>query len=272
MSSAVSHLPPVRKVRLTQVALPTEHGSWGFLLEPIVAGLAIAFSPGGLWVSLMVIGAFLLRQPLKIVLFDRLSDRSLPQTAYAVRFGLGYLAVFATGLIGSVLTVSAASFFPFAVVLPFAVYQIYCDATRRSRQLPAELIGSVAIASSIAVIALADGWSGPRAYALWAILAARSIASILYVRNRLNLEKGKPNSFSLPMAAHVVAFLLVLGLALAGLSPYLVVVIFAVLLVRCAIGLSRYRKKVKAMKIGIGEVIYGTLTVVSLIIGFYAGL
>lgn len=271
MSSAVSQPAPVRKVRLTQVALPTEHGSWGFLLEPIVAGLAVAFSPGGAWVSLMVIGAFLLRQPLKIVLFDRLSDRTLPQTAYAVRFGLGFLAVFATGLIGSVLTVSAASFVPFAVVLPCAVYQIYCDATRRSRQLLAELIGSVAIASSIAVIALADGWSAPRAYALWVILAARSIASIVYVRNRLNLEKGKANSFATPVVAHVAALVLVLGLALAELSPYLVVVLFAVLLVRCTIGLSRYRKKVKAMKIGIGEVIYGTLTVVSLIVGFYAG-
>lgn len=271
MSSAVMELTPVRKVRLGQVAFPTEHGSWGFLLEPILAGLAIAFSPGGAWVSVMVIGAFLIRQPLRIILIDRLGGRRLPQTPYAVRFALFYLAIFAVGLIGSVSTLSSSAFIPFALILPFAVYQIYCDATRKSRQLFAELIGSAAIASSIAVIALAKGWSEPQAFSLWAILAARSVASILYVRNRLNLEKGKPSSQLVPIAAHLAALALVLTLAVYGLGPYLVAVIFAVLLARCTIGLSSYRKKVKAMKIGIGEVIYGLLTVISLIVGYYAG-
>jgi hypothetical protein len=32
---------------LRAVALPTEHGGWGFTLEPIVLGLAVAAGPAG---------------------------------------------------------------------------------------------------------------------------------------------------------------------------------------------------------------------------------
>ena len=102
-------------------------------------------------------------------------------------------------------------------------------------------------------------------------MAARSIPSILYVRHRLNLEKQKSFSRIVPILAHLAAITVVLGLAISGLSPLLVAGMFGVLLVRCVIGLSAYRRKVKAMKIGIGEVIYGTLTVAALIIGYYSG-
>jgi hypothetical protein len=44
---------------------------------------------------------------------------------------------------------------------------------------------------------------------------------------------------------------------------------FAVLLGRAVIGLSPYRSKIKAMRIGVWEVIYGTLTALSVVIGYY---
>ncbi len=44
---------------------------------------------------------------------------------------------------------------------------------------------------------------------------------------------------------------------------------FVVLLTRAVWGLSRFRRRVKAMKIGIWEVVYGTLTVLSIIAGHY---
>ena len=47
---------------------------------------------------------------------------------------------------------------------------------------------------------------------------------------------------------------------------------FLVLLIRSIYGLSPFRKRAKAMEIGIGEVIYGALTVTSLIVGHYAGI
>ena len=56
----------VRKGKLRQIAFPVEHGSWCFLLEPIVAGMAIAFSTAGVYVALTVMGAFLARRIIKI--------------------------------------------------------------------------------------------------------------------------------------------------------------------------------------------------------------
>lgn len=259
------------KVRVKAVALPVEHGSWGFLFEPLVAGIAVAPSTASPWIATMVIGAFLMRQPLKVILSDWQNGRWLPQTKVAVKFLLFYSAIFGVGLKASIYLATPESFIPFALVIPFAAYQIYCDATRSSRQLFAELIGSVAISSSIAVIAIADNWAYPKAFILWAIIVARLIPSILYVRNRLFLEKGKPYSKAVPILAHLIAAVFVGGAAINGFAPYLTVFMFGVLLVRSIVGLSSYRKKVKAMKIGIGELIYGTLTVLSLIVGYYTG-
>ncbi|HVE60054.1 MAG TPA: YwiC-like family protein [Pyrinomonadaceae bacterium] len=269
MSAIASTIPAPRKINTKAIVLPIEHGSWGFVFEPLTAGLLIAFSPSAVWIVLLVVGAFLTRQPLKVLLNDWQAKRNLPQTAVARKFTLIYGAIFTFGLIGSLIFVKLDSFLPFLVVLPFAAYQIYCDAARQSRQLLPELTGAIAISSSAAVIALADNWTFPAAIALWGIFAARLIPSILYVRNRLKLEKGKEFSRFVPVFAHVSAFVLVGGLAFYGLSPVLTVAMFAVLLGRAAIGLSPYRKKVKAMKIGVWEVVYGTLTALSVVIGFY---
>ena len=269
MSVNVSTIPAVRKINVRAIALPIEHGSWGFVFEPLLAGLLIAFSPAAVWIALMVTGAFLTRQPLKVLLSDWQAKRNLPQTAVARQYVLMYGAVFTFGLVGSALFAKPAAFLPFLLILPLAAYQIYCDASRKSRNLLPELTGAVAISSSVAVVALAGGWSFGAAFALWAIFVARLIPSILYVRNRLLLEKGKKFSRALPVAAHVAAFAAVSALAFYGLSPMLTVLMFAVLQARATVGLSPFRRKVKAMRIGVWEVVYGTLTALSVVVGYY---
>ena len=52
---------PQIKIDRKQIALPSEHGSWGFLFEPIVASLAIGFSLPGVLIAIMTIGGFLAR-------------------------------------------------------------------------------------------------------------------------------------------------------------------------------------------------------------------
>ena len=52
------------------VALPSEHGGWSFLLEPIALGLAVAPSLAGLLLGVAVTGAFLTHQPLKTAVKD----------------------------------------------------------------------------------------------------------------------------------------------------------------------------------------------------------
>lgn len=258
-----------RTVRLKGIALPTEHGSWGFLFEPLLAGLLIAPSVASIWISILVIGAFLTRQPLKILLSDWKAKRNLPQTAAALKFVLLFGAIFLIGVGGSLYFVKTEVFYPFLFVLPLGIYQIYCDVSKQSRQLIPELTGAIAISSSVTVIILAGGLNWAVGDALWAVFIARLIPSILYVRNRLRLEKDKEFSIIPVIVSHFIAFGAVGMLAANNLVPKLPLAMFFILLLRSFWGLSPFRKKVKAMKIGVWEVIYGTLTALSVVIGFY---
>ncbi|MFZ1701722.1 MAG: YwiC-like family protein [Pyrinomonadaceae bacterium] len=257
------------RVRLKGIALPNEHGSWGILFEPLVAAMAVAFSPAAIAIALLFVGAFLLRQPLCVWLADRSAGRDLPQTDSARRFTLIFSVVFVAGLLGTFVLVAPASLIPLVAVAPLGLIQIYYDMRRKSRNLLPELTGAIALSSSAAVIALADDWTVPAAMALWGLFVLRLIPSILYVRSRLRLEKGKDPSVAAAVAAHLVAVVLVALLVSYGLSPVITGVMFVVLLGRAALGLSPYRKKRKAMQIGVLEVIFGVLTVLSVIIGHY---
>jgi hypothetical protein len=265
-------IPMRREINASKISLPIEHGSWGFLFEPLLAATLLVPVFSSLWIALLCIGAFLLRQPIKVFLADKFAKRNLPQTTVAMKFILIYGLIHLLGVVGCLLFVKTESFLPFAIILPFAVYQIYVDSSKRSRELIPELTGAIAISSSSAVIALAGGWNYLNAFALWLIFVCRLIPSILYVRNRLRLEKGKEFTRNAVVISHFFALIIIGILAVNFLIPRLPLIMFFVLTLRAIWGLSPYRKKVKAMKIGVWEVIYGTLTALSVVFGYYLNL
>lgn len=272
MTSAVSTVSPARVFRVRQIALPTEHGGWGFLLEPLVAGVAIAFSVAAPWIALMTIGAFLTRQPLRVLIIDRLGMKEYDRAWVAFLFCLLYSSVFVAGFAGTVVTTGPSVLLPFAFVAPLVPFLVYSDVLRQSRQLVPEIVGAISISASVSAIGLAGGLSMTASLALWAIFISRLVPSILYVRQRLRLEKGKRYSRIAPAAAHIAALIVVGVLASYGLVPYMTLFAMALTLFRAVLGLSPGRKRMRAMQIGIRELIYGTLTVLSVIVGHFAGL
>ena len=269
MSTNVMTINTARKVRLRGIALPNEHGSWGFLFEPLAAAFAVAPSFAAVWISLLVIGAFLTRQPLKFLLGDLMQKKRLPRTALALRFALIFGGIAFCGLVGSFYFAPAQSFIPFVIVLPPVVYLIAQDVSRRSRELWPEALAAVALSSSIAALALADGWNYPAAFALWAIIAARLIPSVLYIRSRLRLEKGKKFTRFAPLAAHVLALAALVAFYFTGLASLLTVLMTAFLAARAVVGLSAYRKIMKAKQLGVREVIYGVIYALTIVVGYY---
>ena len=259
---------PKPKTKLRGIALPTEHGAWGMVFEPIVAALAVAFSIGGVFVAIAFVGAFLMRQPLKVLLIERASGRRMPQGVVARRYIVLYTVIFLAGVAGAAAFVQLAAFCPLLIAAPLAAIQIYFDSERQSRRLAPELAGAVAISSSAAVIALAAGWSPLTAVALWTILVCRSVPSIFYVRERLLLEKGKPFQYIQPVLFSAGAAVIALALATLGLGPWLAAAIMVILFIRAAVGLSRFHKPRKAMQIGVFEVIFGAVTVLAVIVGY----
>jgi hypothetical protein len=253
------------------VALPPEHGAWGFLLEPIVAALAIAPSPAGALLSLGVLGGFLLRQPLKIVYQDRRRGRRYTRTALAERVALLYAALAVTGFLGGLALSGPRALLPLPLIAPLAVLLLVSYSQNRGRELIPELAGASALAGTATAVALAgDAATGP-ALTLWAILLGRAVPSILYVRARLRLDKGKLFAWGPVLSGQVVAIGGVAALAIAGLAPWLAVIALGILAARAAWGLSPYRPRVRVAMLGVQEVAFGALTVLLTVLGYTQG-
>ena len=240
---------PARRVALRPLALPAEHGGWGFLCEPLVLGLAVVPSWSGGLAALAALFAFLARQPLKLALQDALRGRSYPRTPYcwslAIAFALGASASMAAAVRIGGLDV----LIPIALVAPLGLVQVLFDARNRSRELFAEMSGAIAMSSIAAVIGVAGGMRLVPALALSGIIVARTVPSIVYVRSLL--RGARP---SIAIALHAVALV-----AVALFAPPLAIVAMAVLLLRAIWGVTHEAPPAKS--IGWREIAYGALTV-----------
>jgi hypothetical protein len=259
--TAPSRLP------LRSVVIPTEHGSWAFLAEPVALGLLVAPSPAALLVAAAAIGAFFARRPLRILVTDRREGRRTPRTALARR-AFALLALAAAGaLAGAVQLSRGPVLLAVGLAAPFAAAALAFDLARRTREAAAEVAAALALGAVAPAAVLAAGFGTAPALALWAILAARAVPSILYVRARLRLDRGEPAHVTGALAAHVVAVLCVAALALASLGPWLAMAAMVGLALRAWIGLSPGRPRLAVKQLGASEIVAGALTVVAVWLG-----
>jgi hypothetical protein len=258
---------PKRRASIRPVALPAEHGGWGFLLEPLALGLLVAPSLAGLCLAIGIIGAFLSHQPIKIVTADRRRGRRFVRTALAERFLLLYLAVSAAGFGLALILAGLDVLIPFLLAVPLAMGMLYYDTRNASRHWLPELLGPLALGTGATSIALAGGWPLLPAAMLWLILAARAIPSILYVRARLRQAKGQAVEPGPVIGSQLVALLLAMALAASRLIPWLVVLALGILAGRAVYGL-RIQPQVPPKIIGLQELAFGLITVLLTALGY----
>ena len=257
---------------LRSVALPHEHGGWGFLLEPVLLGLLVAPSGAGGWLALSALGAFLTRHPLKLALNDGRRGKVYTRTRLATGFAVFYGLV-ALGAFGLAISSAMASFWwPLVLAVPFGLAQLFFDTRNRSRELVPEVCGALAMAFLAPAIALAAGWALAQAWPSWVILAVRAVPSILYVRARLRLECGEPIVWASSFVPHLLGFLGLGILTILGITPWLAVFAAWVLLVRSVYGLSDLRRRVPAKIVGFQEIAYGLMVVLLAASGYRFGL
>ena len=268
MDSDLTNLEPAPgqvapPVSLRLVVMPTEHGGWSFLGEPILLGLLVAPSWAGMLIALGAVAAFLARQPLKLLVSDRRRGKIYPRTRVADR-AFGVLVVVAAGAVGGATWMTAARFWPaVAAATPLAALALAFDLDKRSREAAGELSGALALGAVATTVALAGGWRTAPAFALWGVLASRAVPTILYVRARLRREKGQPAGIAGALAAHGVAIGAVALLAARGLVPWAAAGAMIVLAVRAALMLSPRRPRLKTWQLGVSEVGFGLLVVLS---------
>ncbi len=249
------------------IALPAEHGSWGLTIEPILLGLLVAPSWAGVALAVAAFGVFLLRWPVKVAQTSYRQKRQVRLTL-ALRFVAIYGVLAASGFLMTLWLVGWTPLWPIMLALPFGLLFFLYDAQNRSRSWQAELAGPIAFSITATIIALAADWAIAPALALWLVLVARAVPSILYVRSRIRLDRGKPHQPNLAIGSHIVALIVVGGLIWRQWLPLLTVVVFGLLLVRAAWGLSRYRRPVPVKVIGFSELGWGVLLVVIVAVGF----
>lgn len=259
-----------RNVRWQSIALPSEHGGWGFISEPIVLGLLLTPGWGGLALAIGAFAAFLLRQPLKIVLKDVRAGRNVPRTFVAWRFAMMYGSI--TILAGSVTLLVVPSFLwavPIAFSIPLIALQLWYDAQNQSRSLIAELSGALATGSFAGSIVLMSGWTMEAALVLWLAIGVKGITTVLYVRSRLRLERNKPALVSWTLAAHAAGLGVLLIAVGNGLLPSTSLAAMFILTVRAGVGLSSLRKARPPKIIGMQELGYGFGYVLLTAVGYF---
>lgn len=247
--------PPVpARASVRPIALPTEHGGWGFLFEPLVLGLAVAPSWAGLLIAVAAIFGFLTRQPLKFAMQDALRHKEYPRTRVCWKFA----AMYASGAAAAVAMAAALHgwriLIPFAAVAPLALIALVADARNQSRALLPELAGSIAMTSSAAAIAIAAGRPWVLALSLVALLVARGVPAILYVRTLLQRAHGKTAAAWPSIVLHALA--IVVGW-FAG--AWFATAAMVMLLVRAVYGLAHEVPRAKT--IGWREIAFSTASV-----------
>ena len=264
--TGATHRSP--RLRLRSVALPVEHGGWGFLLEPVVAGLLAAPGAAGGLLALATVFAFLVRHPARLVWRNRRRLDSSTRYRAALGFALGYATAGLAAAGASVALVGPAPLLPFVVLSPLLVVFVRHDLAFEGRKLLPEVSAPAGLAAVAPAMAIAAGWGWAPAAALWALLTARTVPSVLYVRARLRMEKGKSSRSGPALAAHAGGLALAVVLAEKGLAPWIAAAGLVLLLGRAVVGLSPLRRPVRPARVGFQELAFGLAYAVLVGLGY----
>ncbi|MGQ9909854.1 MAG: YwiC-like family protein [Candidatus Flexifilum sp.] len=273
MSELHPPAPPSTGVSVRAIALPAQHGGWGFWLEPTLLGALVAPSLPGLLLSAAALLVFLFHHPFVIAFKDWRRGRHYARTRLAARFALIFgggalLLAGAAALIARMQTGEIRFLLPIALSAPLAGIQLAAEARGQGRGLIAEIAGAALFAALAPASALQAGWTDAAAFGLWAILIARAVPSIGYVRTRLRLEKGRPAPALPVIGLHGGALIALGALALSGIAPFTTLIGGAILFGRAALGTSARRQPVPARIIGFREIAYGVIVVLLAAVGY----
>jgi hypothetical protein len=256
---------------IRHIALPQDHGSWVFLLSPLLIGL---FAGGSgslatLFLVMAALAAFLIRQPVTIAVkaySGRRSKRDLPAARFWMLFyGLGGLAALAGLVIQG---------FGFALYLaipgvPVFLWHLYLVSRRAERrQAGVELVASGVLAlAAPAALWVGQGHADALGWLLFVLVWLQSAASIVYaylrleqrtfseipsVAERLRIGKRALQYTTFNLAAAV-------GLALAGFVPNLLFLSYALQWAETLWGALRPAVGAKPTAIGFRQLVVSSL-------------
>jgi len=180
------------------IALPQDHGSWVFILSPLLIGLFAdeTLKPASINLIIAAMGAFLLRQPVSIAVKAYSGRRSRADLPAARFWILVYGVIILLALAG---LVADGYYYILYLAIPgisvFA-WHLYLVSKRAERRQAGVEILATGVLSLVAPAAYWIGQGGydPLGWALWLLTWTQSAASIVYAYLRLEQRTSSPQS------------------------------------------------------------------------------
>ena len=172
-----------------QIALPQDHGSWVFILSPLLIGLFAGerFTPASINLIVAAMGAFLLRQPVSMAVKAYAGRRPRTDLPAARFWMLVYGAVILLSLAG--LIAEGYLFILYLAIpgIPVFIWHLYLVSKRAERrQAGVEILATGALSlAAPAAYWIGQGGYDPLGWALWLLTWLQSAASIVYAYLRL---------------------------------------------------------------------------------------
>lgn len=261
-----------------KAALPDDHGSWVFLLSPLMIGL---FAGGSLklshlYLSIALLAIFFLRQPAS-TLVKTFSNRTSRKLRPAALFWLVFYGLIA--IIGVVQLINLGfSFLGWLAVpgmLVFGWHLWLVSQRRERRQMGVDIIaaGSLALAAPAAFWITAGG-PAQTGWWLWLLTWLQSAASIVYAFLRLEqrvLKTTPAQAERWKMGRRAILyssfnFLLAGVTALLGWLPALIWLPYMIQLAETLWGTSHPAVSVRPTRIGLRQLVVSTLFTLAFIL------
>lgn len=173
-----------------QIALPQDHGSWVFILSPLLIGVFAGgtFRNPSLYLVIAAMSAFLIRQPVTVIVKAMSGRRSAADLVHARFWLLVYGILAAAALTGLILSGYTYILYLAVPGVPVFAWHLWLVSKRSERkQVNIEVIAT----GVLALAAPAAFWVGigdynPNGWWLWFFTWLQSAASIVYAYLRLS--------------------------------------------------------------------------------------
>lgn len=264
-------MPQKKSLFVRRIAIPQDHGSWVFILSPLLIGLFAGgrFTLASAFFVLAAMAAFFVRQPVTVAV-KAYSGRRPRTDLPAARF---WIVVYGVVILGAMACLILTG--PWSVLLlaapgvPVFAWHLYLVSRRSERkQAGVEIIAT----GVLSLAAPAAYWIGKGSYdllgwALWLLTWLQSAASIVYAYLRLEqraLTEVPPRPVRWQMGRRALlytSFNVVLSAAgsAVGLLPVWICAPFLLQWLETLWGISHPAVGVKPTRIGVRQLLVSTL-------------
>ena len=179
----------MQKIFKKQIFLPQDHGSWVFIFSPLLIGLFASggFSPASLSLVAAALSAFLVRQPITMMVKSYSGRRSRDDLPAARAWVVIYGFIASAALIGLIVEGYAYLLYLAVPAAPVFAWHLWLVSRREERRQAGVEIVAIGVLSLTAPAAFWVGRGGydPMGWWLWVLVWIQSAASIVYAYLRL---------------------------------------------------------------------------------------